>query len=162
MRLALIFWFLKRICIQAAGSLQGDALLGYYVQEWEKYFTGAAYLNRLFTYLNRHWIKQEQSKDRTDVFTVDTVCIVSFCQHIRVQNQYLIAHHLVQLALHTWKTVFFTPAQGEDVRSADTVLSLVERQRNGETEGIDQGLIKVVLDSLVKLGVDASKANPVS
>ena len=34
---------------QASDALQDEALLRYYAQEWDRYTTGANYINRLFT-----------------------------------------------------------------------------------------------------------------
>ena len=45
----------------------------YYAQEWDRYTTGANYINRLFTYLNRHWIKREKDEGRRNIYPVYTV-----------------------------------------------------------------------------------------
>ena len=58
---------------QASDSLQDEALLQYYITEWDRYTTGANYLNRLFTYLNRHWVKRERDEGRKDVYPVKVV-----------------------------------------------------------------------------------------
>jgi len=50
-----------------------EALLRYYAQEWDRYTTGANYVNRLFTYLNRHWVKREKDEGRKNVYQVYTV-----------------------------------------------------------------------------------------
>jgi len=34
---------------------------------------GANYINRLFTYLNRHWVKRERDEGRKGVYPVYTV-----------------------------------------------------------------------------------------
>ena len=60
---------------QASDALQDEALLRYYAQEWDRYTTGANYINRLFTYLNRHWVKRERDEGRKGVYTVYTVCV---------------------------------------------------------------------------------------
>jgi cullin 1 len=54
-----------------------EALLRYYAREWDRYTTGANYVNRLFTYLNRHWVKREKDEGRKNVYQVYTVCISS-------------------------------------------------------------------------------------
>ena len=48
-------------------------LLRYYAAEWDRYTTGANYLNRLFTYLNRYWVKRERDEGKKGVFQVYTV-----------------------------------------------------------------------------------------
>ncbi|KAI0366592.1 Cullin-domain-containing protein [Pilatotrama ljubarskyi] len=117
-------------------SLQDEALLRYYAQEWDRYTTGANYINRLFTYLNRHWVKRERDEGRKGVYPVYT------------------------LALVQWKSNFFMHVQSKNQKLAGAILRLIERQRNGET--IDQGLVKKVVDSFVSLGLDESDINKVS
>ncbi|KAI1794850.1 Cullin-domain-containing protein [Ganoderma leucocontextum] len=120
----------------ASDSSQDEALLRYYAQEWDRYTTGANYINRLFTYLNRHWVKRERDEGRKGVYPVYT------------------------LALVQWKSNFFLHVQSKHQKLAGAILRLIERQRNGET--IDQGLVKKVVDSFVSLGLDESDINKVS
>ncbi|KAI0338954.1 Cullin-domain-containing protein [Trametopsis cervina] len=120
----------------ASDNLQDEALLKYYATEWDRYTTGANYINRLFTYLNRHWVKRERDEGRKNVYPVYT------------------------LALVQWKSNFFVHVQSKHQKLAGAVLRLIERQRNGET--IDQGLVKKVVDSFVSLGLDESDINKVS
>jgi len=117
-------------------SLQDEDLLCYYAQEWDRYTTGANYINRLFTYLNRHWVKRERDEGRKGVYPVYT------------------------LALVQWKTNFFLHVQSKHQKLAGAILRLIERQRNGET--IDQGLVKKVVDSFVSLGLDEGEILKVS
>ncbi|OAX36664.1 Cullin-domain-containing protein, partial [Rhizopogon vinicolor AM-OR11-026] len=117
-------------------SLQDEALLRYYASEWDRYTTGANYINRLFTYLNRHWVKRERDEGRKGVYPVYT------------------------LALVQWKGNFFLHVQSKHTKLAGAILKLIERQRNGET--IDQGLVKKVVDSFVLLGLDESDINKAS
>ncbi|CAL1712764.1 unnamed protein product [Somion occarium] len=120
----------------ASDSLQEEALLRYYAQEWDRYTTGANYINRLFTYLNRHWVKRERDEGRKGIYPVYT------------------------LALVQWKTQFFMHIQSKHQKLANAILRLIERQRNGET--IDQGLVKKVVDSFVSLGLDEGDIMKVS
>ncbi|KAH8104831.1 Cullin-domain-containing protein [Cristinia sonorae] len=120
----------------ASDTLQDEALLRYYAQEWDRYTTGANYINRLFTYLNRHWVKRERDEGRKGVYPVYT------------------------LALVQWKTNFFLHIQSKHQKLAGAILRLIERQRNGEQ--IDQGLVKKVVDSFVSLGLDESDIMKVS
>lgn len=57
-----------------------------------------------------------------------------------------------QLALVRWKEEFFLYIQNKNQGLANTVLRLLENQRNGQTVDID--LVKKVVDSSVSLGVD--------
>ncbi|KAI0726430.1 Cullin-domain-containing protein [Fomitopsis betulina] len=117
-------------------TLQDEALLQYYALEWDRYTTGANYINRLFTYLNRHWVKRERDEGRKGVYPVYT------------------------LALVQWKQNFFLHIQSKQHKLAGALLRLIERQRNGET--IDQTLVKKVVDSFVSLGLDEGDINKVS
>lgn len=67
--------------LQAAEDLSDEPLLNYYTKEWDRYTTGASYVNRLFTYLNRHWVKREKDEGRKNVYVV---YIVSFTSLSRV------------------------------------------------------------------------------
>ncbi|KAG7442123.1 Cullin-domain-containing protein [Guyanagaster necrorhizus] len=118
---------------QTAISLQGEELLQYYASEWLRYTTGAYYLNRLFSYLNRQWIEQQRCEWRKEMYPV-----------------YL-------LSLVQWKSQFFHFIQTDNQKLVNAVLRLIERQRNGDM--IDQGLVKKVVLSFVSLGLDNTDLN---
>lgn len=59
--------------LQEAEDLSDEPLLNYYTKEWDRYTTGASYVNRLFTYLNRHWVKREKDEGRKNIYNVYTV-----------------------------------------------------------------------------------------
>ncbi|CCA67819.1 probable SCF complex member Cullin 1 [Serendipita indica DSM 11827] len=120
----------------ASDSMVDVALLTYYAAEWDRYTTGANYVNRLFTYLNRHWVKREKDEGRKNVYQVYT------------------------LALVQWKVNFFIHVQNKHTKLASAILKLIEAQRNGET--IDQSLVKKVIDSFVSLGLDETDSNKAS
>lgn len=102
-----------------------EALLSFYIREWDRYTTAATYTNHLFRYLNRHWVKREIDEGKKDIYDVYTL-------------------HLVQ-----WREILFKEIN-EKVMAA--VLKMVEKQRNGET--IEQSQIKRIVDSFVSLGLD--------
>lgn len=104
-----------------------EALLTYYIKEWNRFTTAAQYNNHLFRYLNRHWVKREMDEGKKSIYDIYTL-------------------HLVR-----WKEDMFAGSQESVMRS---VLKLVEKQRNGET--IEQSHIKSVVDSFVSLGLDES------
>lgn len=106
-----------------------EALLAYYIREWDRYTVAAKYIHHLFRYLNRHWVKREMDEGKKNTYDVYTL-------------------HLFQ-----WRTEFFTKVS-EKVMAA--VLKLVEKQRNGET--IEHSQIKQVVDSFVSLGLDEHDA----
>ncbi|KAI6716568.1 hypothetical protein JHW43_000827 [Diplocarpon mali] len=102
-----------------------EALLTFYIREWDRYTVAAKYINHLFKYLNRHWVKREMDEGKKNIYDVYTL-------------------HLVQ-----WRLTLFN-AVHEQVMEA--VLKMVERQRNGET--IEHNQIKSIVDSFVSLGLD--------
>jgi cullin 1 len=113
------------LSMQSTEPLGDEPLLRYYAAEWTRYTTGANFVNRLFTYLNRHWVKREKDEGRRNVYQVYT------------------------LSLHQWRTHLFEPIQDRGQKLASAVLKQIEAQRNGET--IDSGLVKQVVDSFGKL-----------
>lgn len=56
------------------------------------------------------------------------------------------------MASLVWKEHFVDPVQGEDMMLTNTLLTLIEDQRNGES--IDQELVRKVANSLSALGID--------
>ncbi|PFH53934.1 hypothetical protein AMATHDRAFT_53605 [Amanita thiersii Skay4041] len=119
--------------LDGADPLEDEALLTFYAKEWTRYTTGANYINRLFTYLNRHWVKRERDEGRKGVYPVYT------------------------LALVQWRTWLFEKIHSDQSKLANAMLRLIEKQRNGEN--IDQGLIKKVVESFVSLGIDDNDPN---
>jgi cullin 1 len=110
-----------------------EALLTFYIREWQRYTSAGKYVHHLFKYLNRHWVKREIDEGKKNVYDVYTL-------------------HLVQ-----WRDVLFAQVSSKVM---DAVLKLVEKQRNGET--IEHNQIKQVVDSFVSLGLDdgdSSKTN---
>ena len=102
-----------------------EALLTYYIREWDRYTTAAKYVHHLFQYLNRHWVKREVDEGKKDVYDVYTLFLVS------------------------WRQVFFDKVHTSVM---DAVLKMVKKQRDGET--IEQSQIKSIVDSFVSLGLD--------
>ncbi|KAF5333224.1 hypothetical protein D9611_002822 [Ephemerocybe angulata] len=119
--------------LEKAATLEDIDLLRYYADEWYRYTRGANYLNRLFTYLNRYWVKRERDEGKKGVYQVYT------------------------LALAQWKIHFFMHIQKDNSKLSNAVLKLIAQQRNGEV--VDQGLIKKVVDSFVSLGLDNADPN---
>lgn len=59
---------------QSSEQLTDVELLRFYAQEWDRYTSGAMYVNKLFNYLNKHWVKREKDEGRKEVYSVYTVC----------------------------------------------------------------------------------------
>lgn len=58
---------------QESEKLSDQELLRYYSEKWKDYTDGAQYVNKLFNYLNKHWVKREKDEGRKEVYTVYTV-----------------------------------------------------------------------------------------
>lgn len=67
--------FCCNILLQGCIELSDEALLRYYASEWTRYTQGANFVHRLFTYLNRHWVKREKEEGKWNVYTVYTVSL---------------------------------------------------------------------------------------
>ncbi|KAI0022537.1 Cullin [Xylariomycetidae sp. FL0641] len=106
-----------------------EALLAFYIREWDRYTIAAKYIHHLFRYLNRHWVKREMDEGKKNTYDVYT------------------------LHLYQWRTEFFAQV---NTKVMDAVLQLVQKQRNGET--IEHGQIKQVVESFVSLGLDEHDA----
>ncbi|KAK0199717.1 Cullin [Desarmillaria ectypa] len=114
--------------LDTADSLQGEELLRYYGTEWRRYEIRVCYMNRMvFPYLNRYWVKRERDEGRRCIYPM-----------------YI-------LALVQWKAKVFDPINQKD-RLVYALLLAIERERNGQVT--DEGLIKNVVDSFLKLGVN--------
>lgn len=108
-----------------AQPMTGGNLLLYYIKCWDKYTVGAQYINHIFNYLNRHWVKRERDDGRKHVVDVNTMCLCA------------------------WKQCFFDPLEKKVI---DALLEQFTRLRDGESTGtID---IRKVVYSLVSLGLD--------
>lgn len=107
-----------------------EALLTFYIKEWNRFTMAGEQNNHLFRYLNRHWVKREMDEGKKHVYDIYTL-------------------HLVR-----WKEDMFMGTQESVMRS---VLRLVEKQRNGET--IEQSQVKSIVDSFVSLGLDENDSN---
>ncbi|KAG0649519.1 Cullin-1 [Hyphodiscus hymeniophilus] len=111
--------------VQESKKHADEALLTFYIREWDRYTTAAKYINHLFRYLNRHWVKREMDEGKKNIYDVYTL-------------------HLVQ-----WRLTLFSEVHEKVM---DAVLKMVEKQRHGET--IEHSQIKSIVDSFVSLGLD--------
>jgi len=59
--------------LQESEKLSDLDLLKVYAKQWDQYTVGASYINKLFNYLNKHWVKREKDEGRKEVYTVYTV-----------------------------------------------------------------------------------------
>jgi len=114
--------------LKTAESRMDEGLLHYYHNEWVRYTTAMKYVNHIFQYLNRHWIKREADDGKKEVYEIYT------------------------LALVTWRDHFFPQLK---TRLTNALLSLVEKERNGEQ--IDTTLVGGVIHGYVSLGLNKDK-----
>jgi cullin 1 len=110
--------FQKRKLMKEAQKYQDEDLLKYYSKQWNRFTQAAEYLNRIFKYLNRHWVKRETDEGRKHV------------------------HEVYALALVRWQMELFQQIH-EPLLGA--LLRMIERGRNGEA--IQTSLLKEVIGS---------------
>jgi cullin 1 len=118
---------MKHLGKQAEGKMD-EALLMYYSKEWERFTTAMKYINNIFDYLNRHWIKREADDGKKEVYEIYTLSLVIWRDHL----------------FHAQKP-----------RLINALLALIEKERNGEQ--INTHLVKTVVECYVKLGLNKEK-----
>lgn len=139
---------------QECANLSDIELLRFYAKKWETYTRGATYVNKLFAYLNKHWVKREKDEGRKEVYTVYTVSLNRFTP--RNHNRERVAERTrltlgSQLGLVAWKHNFFSYfSQSKDISQlTQALLRQIEAQRNGEE--VDQTLMKGIIQSYGEL-----------
>jgi len=50
-----------------------ENLLNYYNTQWKRYTTSSTYINNLFRYLNRYWVKRTAEEGKKDIYEIYTV-----------------------------------------------------------------------------------------
>jgi cullin 1 len=123
--------FLKRHMrelLKVAETKMDEALLQYYYTEWERFTTAMRYINHIFQYLNRHWIKREADDGKKEVYEVYTLSLV------------------------IWRDHLFTQLR---TRLTNSLLALIEAERNGEQ--INTALVRGVINGYVNLGLNKEK-----
>eukprot|EP01117_Protostelium_nocturnum_P002954 TRINITY_DN1388_c0_g1_i1.p1 TRINITY_DN1388_c0_g1~~TRINITY_DN1388_c0_g1_i1.p1 ORF type:complete len:763 (+),score=225.09 TRINITY_DN1388_c0_g1_i1:188-2476(+) len=113
--------------LKVAEARMDEGLLHYYHTEWTRYITAMKYINHIFQYLNRHWVKRE-SDDGKAVFEIYTLSLV------------------------IWRDHFFNALKS---RLTNALLVLIEKERNGEQ--IDTSLVSGVVSAYVSLGLNKDK-----
>jgi len=114
--------------LKNAEAKMDEGLLHYYNNEWDRYTTAMKYINHIFQYLNRHWIKREADDGKKEVYEIYT------------------------LALVIWRDHLFTALKQ---RLTNAILALIEKERNGEQ--IDTTLVHGVINGYVSLGLNKEK-----
>jgi len=114
--------------LKSAESKMDDTLLNFYKVEWDRYTTAMRYINNIFQYLNRHWIKREADDGKKEVYEVFVLSLV------------------------VWGKTLFKPLK---TRLTNALLALVEKERNSEQ--IDTSLVKGCISAYVRLGLNKEK-----
>ena len=59
--------------MKGAKNKVDEELLSYYEEEWDKYAASASCCNRLFAFMNRHWVAFKRTEGNTSIHTVGKV-----------------------------------------------------------------------------------------
>ncbi|XP_005109508.1 cullin-2 [Aplysia californica] len=108
-----------------------DHMLEMYHKHWERFNTGAGYLNQLYGYLNNTYIKKQKYSEADmnyGVFPVDADCLLE----------------IGELAKDTWKNLMIDPIKNKLVI---LILSEIAKDRNGYD--VNQTVIHSVVTSFV-------------
>lgn len=106
-----------------------ENLVVFYINAWDRFTVGSRFLNNIFAYLNRHWVKREREEGHRYVYDINTLCLIR------------------------WKEDLFFKLSN---RLITAVIKLIDKQRDGET--IDSQKIRTVVQSCVALGLDENSA----
>ncbi|KAM9979852.1 hypothetical protein ACTFIZ_006093 [Dictyostelium cf. discoideum] len=105
-----------------------EPLLNYYYTEWDRYTSAMKYINNIFQYMNRYWIKREIDDGKKEVYEIFILSLV------------------------IWRDCLFTPLKQ---RLTNSLLDIIESERNGYQ--INTHLIKGVINGYVSLGLNREK-----
>jgi cullin 1 len=116
------------VLLRGASGLMDENLLSYYQKEWVRFTAALRYVNHIFSYLNRHWIKREAEDGKKEVYEVNI------------------------LGLVVWRDHLFREVKG---RLTKALLDQLERDRNGEQ--INAQLVAGVIEGYVRLGLNRER-----
>ena len=73
-------WFKDHLValLKDSESQMDESLLVFYSKQWTRYTTGATYINHIFRYLNRHWVKREIDEGHKNIYDIYTVTLHVF------------------------------------------------------------------------------------
>ncbi|KAK9775889.1 putative Cullin family profile domain-containing protein [Seiridium cardinale] len=108
-------------------SYQSEALLQFYVEEWQRFTKSARLINRIFQYFNRHWLLREADEGKHVPHDTYTICLVH------------------------WDTGFYQPVAGDLTK---IIGNLPEKCRNGEA--IEPGKILAIVKNITEGREDKS------
>lgn len=61
------------VYLQSGIDLQGEDVLRFYTNRWEKYQFSSKVMNDFCSYINRHWVQREFNSGRKDIYDIYTV-----------------------------------------------------------------------------------------
>ncbi|PRT53872.1 Cullin-1 [Wickerhamiella sorbophila] len=110
-----------------AEHLVGIDLIQYYNQCWLRYTMGAKYLDHIFSYINRHWVKHERDEGgrQSGVYEVSVLCLV------------------------LWRDYLFTSLSQALV---EALLQQIESSREGNPAQVTP--LQLAISSMVSIGLD--------
>lgn len=117
--------YLEELFENATG-LDNEKLLMYYTTKWAEFRSSSKEVNKIFNYLNRHWVRRAKSERREDVHEVFKLTLIKWRDHLLKRDL--------------------------NARLTKTVLSLIERERNGDE--INSNALRNYIDCYTLLGMD--------
>lgn len=121
------------VLLRGASGLMDENLLSYYHKEWIRFTAALRFVNHIFSYLNRHWIKREAEDGKREVYEVNI------------------------LGLVVWRDHLFREVKA---RLTKALLDQIERERNGEQ--INNQLVAGVIEGYVRLGLNKERPKEVT
>jgi cullin 1 len=116
------------VILRGASGLMDESLLAFYHKEWLRFTAALRFVNHIFSYLNRHWIKREAEDGKKEVYEVNI------------------------LGLVVWRDHLFREVKS---RLTKALLDQIERDRNGEQ--INSQLVAGVIEGYVRLGLNRER-----
>lgn len=108
---------------QDSASIDMENILAFYTSKWTSFTANSRQLNKICSFLNKHWIRREVEEERLEVRDV------------------------YELALSKWRKVIFGAFSANVSKAA---LNLIEKSRAGVE--VDLAPVKLTLESYIHLG----------
>ncbi|KAL2312177.1 Cullin-1 [Schizosaccharomyces pombe] len=74
--------YLARLRKECISQTNHEEQLAAYAKYWTRFTTSARFINHLFGYLNRYWVKLKNRFTETLVYDIYTLCLVSWHHHV--------------------------------------------------------------------------------
>lgn len=73
---------------QGASGLENDDLLRFYAEKWEEFERSSRLLQRVFIYLNTHWVHRQREEGNKDVYPAYELALRTWCQHMQKNGKF--------------------------------------------------------------------------